>query len=263
MSCYRWLGLAVSTLAVLLLAEPQLDETVASPLSPSRNAEIRVAVATNFTAPIEELVVRFKQQTGNKVVPVFGSTGKHYAQIKNGAPFDAFFAADAARPKRLEDDSTAVPGSRFTYAIGRLILWSPRTGLVDSAGAVLGQDKFHYLALPNPVLAPYGRAAQQVLEKRGLWDRLQSRIVRGENIGQTYQFIKSGNAELGFVACSQVMPPGQLIVGSYWVVDSSLYNPIEQQCVLLNDNPVARAFLEYVRSDEAKELIRGFGYRTE
>jgi len=224
--------------------------------------EIRVAVASNFTTAIRDLAGRFEQHSGHKVTLVFSSTGKHYAQIIHGAPFDAFFAADARRPELLDTEGVALAGSRFTYAVGKLVLWSPDEDRVDSTGKVLEQGDFRHLALANPRLAPYGRAAREVLEKRGLWEALQDRMVRGENIGQAFQFVGSGNAELGFVAWSQVKRPGQVASGSWWDIPQVLYSPIEQQAVLLKDNPVARNFIAYVRSEEALEIIRTYGYGT-
>ncbi len=226
------------------------------------SAEIQVAVASNFADAIKAIANAFQAQTGHKVILIFGSTGKHYAQIRHGAPFDLFFAADSKRPARLEKEGVALPGSRFTYAIGRIVLWSPQEGLVDSAGKVLEKGRFRHLAVANPKLAPYGKAAQEVLRARGLWDRLQGRMVRGENIGQTFQFVKSGNAELGFVALSQVKRPGQTMKGSVWQVAESLYSPIEQQAVLLKDRDIARRFMQFVKSDESQAVIRGFGYGT-
>lgn len=236
--------------------------TLVALLSPAARAdEIRVAVATNFAAPVQVIVTRFAETTGNRMVPVFGSTGKHYAQIKNGAPFAAFLAADARRPALLEKEGVAVAGSRFTYAVGRIILWSPREGYVDTEGRVLVDGDFRHLAIANPVLAPYGRAAQEVLQARGLWERLQGgRLVRGEDIGQTFQFVHSGNAELGFVAYSQVKRPGQTLPGSWWEVPQTLYRPIEQQAVLLQENSTARAFLAFIRGDEARTIIADYGY---
>jgi len=224
--------------------------------------EIRVAVASNFAEPSKVISKRFERQTGHKVTLVFGSTGKHYAQIKNGAPFEAFLAADAHRPKLLEDQGVALPGSRFTYATGRIVLWSPTAGYIDATGQILAHGNFRYLAIASPKLAPYGKTAQEVLQARGLWDSLQRRMVRGENIGQTFQFVKSGNAELGFVAYSQVKRPDQPMEGSYWEVPQALYVPIEQQAVLLKDDAAARAFLEFIRSDAALAIIRGYGYGT-
>jgi molybdate transport system substrate-binding protein len=231
-------------------------------LSPSHSDEIRVAAASNFSGVITVLAKRFEGETGHRVVLSFGSTGKHHAQITNGAPFDAFFAADTARPQRLEEAGIAIADSRFTYAAGRIVLWSPQSGYVDSEGKVLATGDFRHLAIANPLLAPYGRAAQEVLEEIGLWTGLAGRLVRGENISQTFQFVHSGNAELGFVAYAQVRQLGLGEDGSLWDVPRTLYTPIEQQAVLLTDNATARAFLSYVRSDEARTFIRNAGYDT-
>lgn len=224
--------------------------------------EIRVAVASNFTTAIRDIAGRFERQSGHRVTLVFGSTGKHYAQIKHGAPFEAFFAADMRRPRLLDEEGLALAGSRFTYAVGKLVLWSPEADRVDPAGEVLERGDFRHLAIASPRLAPYGRAAREVLKKRGQWQGLQNRIVRGENIGQTFQFVGSGNAELGFVAWSQVKRPGRPTAGSWWEIPQALYSPIEQQAVLLKDHPVARDFMAYVRSKDALEIIRSYGYGT-
>lgn len=225
-------------------------------------AELRVAVASNFTRTMTSLIQQFEAKTGQKVKLVFGSTGKHYAQIRNGAPFDAFFAADIKRPKLLEEEGITVPGSRFTYAIGKLMLWSPEVDVVDSSGKVLEQGGFRYLAIANPKLAPYGRAAREVLQSRGLWEGMKGKIVRGENISQSYQFVNSGNAELGFVAYSQLKHPGQRINGSYWKIPQALYTPIEQQAVLIKDSEAGRRFLSYIQSKEALMIINDHGYET-
>lgn len=223
--------------------------------------EIRVAVAANFASTMNALVRLYERSTGDKVLVSSGSTGAHYAQIKNGAPFEAFFAADVRRPKLLEDEGVAIPGSRFTYAVGRVVLWSRQPGLVDSEGHVLETGSFRHLAIANPKLAPYGAAAREILERRGLWQPLQDRIVRGQDIGQTFSFVYSGSAELGFVAYSQLLHPGRPAVGSYWLVPQDLYAPIEQQAVLLKDVPAARQFLDFVKGDEARAVIQSFGYR--
>jgi molybdate transport system substrate-binding protein len=222
--------------------------------------EVLVVVASNFAGAIKAIAERFEQQTGHDVVLSFGSTGKHYAQIRHGAPYHAFFAADMQRPRLLEEEGRIVPGSRFTYAFGRLVLWSPQADRVDPHGEVLASGGFARLAIANPRLAPYGAAAQQVLEARGLWDTLQPRLVRGENIGQTYQYVQSGAAELGFVAYSQVRTPDAEPAGSAWIVPETLYQPIEQQAVLLKDTPAARAFMAFVRSEAAAGIIEGYGY---
>jgi molybdate transport system substrate-binding protein len=227
------------------------------------SGRIHVAVASNFSQAVRQISERFEKATGHEVVLSFGSTGKLYAQIRNGAPFHAFLAADAERPARLEDEGLAEPGSRFTYVVGNIVLWSPRAGFVDSDANILETRRFRHLALANPKLAPYGRAAREVLRARGLWEALQDRMVRGENIAQTYQFVKSGSAELGFVAFSQIKRPGRPVEGSYWEVPQTLYSPIEQQAVLLRgNNPVARAFLSFMRQDESLRIIRDFGYGT-
>jgi molybdate transport system substrate-binding protein len=223
---------------------------------------INVAVASNFTDAIKSIVKHFEADTGHKVTLIFGSTGKHYAQIKNGAPFDAFFAADVKRPELLDKEGIAKSGSRFTYAIGKIILWSPNPDYVDKYGKVLEDGHFRHIAIASPKLAPYGKAAQEILHDRGLWDKLRKRAVRGENIGQTFNFVRSGNVELGFVAYSQLKRPNQPIIGSVWQVPQELYTPIEQQAVLLKDNKTARALLDYVKSEKSLQIIRGFGYGT-
>lgn len=227
---------------------------------PPRADEIRVAVASNFADAIKAVVDVFEKETGHRVIPSFGSTGKLYAQIRHGAPFDAFFAADARRPALLEAEGVARPGSRFTYAVGNVVLWSPDTDLVDANAGILVDGGFRHLAMANPKLAPYGKAAEEIMRKKGVWDGLQARIVRGENIAQTFQFVKSGNAELGFVALSQVTQPGKAIAGSLWRPPLALYTPIEQQAVLLNENPAARQFLAFMQANAAVKIIKSYGY---
>jgi len=223
--------------------------------------EARVAVASNFAATAKALEISFEQQTDHEVRLVFGSTGKHYAQIRNGAPVNVLLAADEWRPRLLEEEGVAVRGSRFTYARGRLVLWSSEAGYVDGEGRVLEEGDFRHLAIANPKLAPYGAAAQEVLETLDLWDQLGKRIVRGENIAQALQFVDSGNAELGFVAAAQVSPERRTS-GSRWVVPETLHSPIDQQAVLIRDEPAARDFLLFLGSDEAKEIIRRSGYEV-
>jgi len=224
--------------------------------------EIKVAVASNFLAA-RAVASRFEETTGHQVTLIFGSTGKHYAQILNGAPFDLFLAADAQHPARLEREGHAIAASRMTYAVGTLVLWSSDQSLVDPRGEVLEQGDFRHLAIANPALAPYGMAAQQVLEARKLWRALEGRLVRGENIAQAFQFVASGNAELGFVALSQVERHGKPPVGgSLWKVPPHLHAPIEQQAVLLVDSATARDFLEFIRGDVARAIIREHGYTT-
>jgi len=225
-------------------------------------SEIRVAVASNFSNAMATIADQFETESGHTLKLSFGSTGKHYAQIVNGAPFDIFFAADAKRPGLLEQEGQGIAGSRFTYALGKLVLWSPKPEFVDSHADILKQGTFRHLAIANPKLAPYGVAARQVLQSLELWQDMQGRMVRGENIGQAFQFVASGNAELGFVARSQVMRPGLEATGSAWAVPQFLYDPIEQQAVLLNDKQAARAFMSFVRSDEAIRIIREHGYQV-
>ena len=224
--------------------------------------ELTIAVAANFTRAAKQLVAEFEQHSTHRVHLAFGSTGAQYAQIIHGAPFDAFFAADARTPMRLEEDGRIQPGSRFTYARGQLILWSPKVGVVDPEGKVLQRGDFAHLAMANPRLAPYGLAAQQTLEALGVAEKLQEKLVRGENISQAHQFIHSGAAGLGFVALAQIIDPEkpEQISGSYWRVPADLYEPIEQQAVLLSDKKAAREFVDFVRSEKGKGIIRAYGY---
>ena len=221
---------------------------------------IQVAVASNFGPAMRVLAERFEADSGHRLRLSFGSTGKQYAQIRNGAPFDLFLAADTRRPELLEAQGLVVPGSRFTYALGQLVLWSPQPNLVDAGGEVLRGNAFRHLAVANPKLAPYGAAAQQVLMRLGLWDALQPRLAFGENVGQTLQFVVSGSAELGFVARAQVMALEAAQRGSWWQPPSSLYAPLAQQAVLLSEQPAARALWQFLRSDAAHRLLRHSGY---
>ncbi len=230
--------------------------------APIAAVEIRVAVASNFSHAIKAIVRRFEETSGHRVKLIVGSTGKHYAQIKHGAPFDAYFAADSRRPRLLQQQGIALPDSLFTYALGHLVLWSPIDNYVDPEGAVLASGTYRHLSIANPKLAPYGKAAQQVLQARGLWTGLRTRMVRGENIGQAYHFINGANTELGFVALSQLKQPGTEPVGSYWLVPTALYSPIEQQAVQLRDNPATHAFMRFIKSTEIQQLIRSYGYTT-
>jgi molybdate transport system substrate-binding protein len=222
--------------------------------------EVRIAVATNFTNAMEALAERFEQSSEHRVLPSFGSTGSLYAQIKNGAPFEAFFSADTERPRLLEQEGVAVAGSRFLYAVGRIALWSPQPDYVDEGGKVLEAGDFRHLAIANPDVAPYGAAAREILQARGIWDALQPRLVQGQDIGQTYSFVYTRNAELGFVAWAQLKKPEGAVEGSYWLVPESLHEPIAQEAVLLRDVPAAKAFIEFVRGTEAREIVRSFGY---
>lgn len=227
--------------------------------------EVRVAVAANFTAPMQKIAEAFARDTGHRAVLAFGATGKFYAQINNGAPFDVLLAADEQTPQRLEDEGQGVTGSRFTYAVGSLVLWSAREGYVDPQGRVLADGDFRHLALANPKTAPYGAAALQTLEKLSLRERLQPRFVQGENIAQTHQFVASGNAELGFIALSQVIEDGRIARGSAWRVPADQHQPIRQDALLLQrgeHNPAARALLDYLKGASAVALIRAYGYEV-
>lgn len=226
-------------------------------------AEVSVAVAANFTAPMNKIAAEFEKDTGHKAVLSFGSTGKFYAQIKNGAPFQVLLAADQDTPAKLEQESLTAPGSRYTYAIGKLVLWSKQSNLVDDKGEVLRKGNFDKLAIADPRLAPYGAAAVEVLDKLGLRAALSPKLVQGENIGMAYQFVSTGNAALGFVALSQIQADGKIQEGSAWIVPTTLHAPIKQDAVALSnskDNPAAAALLNYLKGDKARTIIKGFGY---
>ncbi len=226
-------------------------------------AEVSVAVAANFAAPMKIIAQDFERATGHKAVLSFGGTGQFYAQIKNGAPYSLLLAADAHTPAKIEKEGLGATGTTFTYAVGQLVLWSKTPGRVDDQGEILKMGNFSKLAIANPKLAPYGAAAIEVLNHLGVMSQVKSKIVEGANIAQTYQFVFSENADLGFVALSQVYENGKFKQGSGWVVPNLMYSPIKQDTVLLNpgrDNPAAIALLTYLRSDAAKAVIRKFGY---
>jgi molybdate transport system substrate-binding protein len=232
----------------------------------SHAAEVQVAVASNFTKPMQVIAEQFEQDTGHKVLLAFGSTGKLYAQIHNGAPFDVLLAADEAAPAKLESEGQGVTGSRFAYAIGTLVLWSARKGYVDDQAKALTERPYRHLAIANPKTAPYGAAAMATLEKLGLTESVRGRLVQGENIAQAHQFVASGNAELGFVALSQVVENGTISHGSGWIVPAIFHPPIRQDALLLNkgrDNPVAQALLDYLKGAKAAEVITAHGYSLE
>jgi molybdate transport system substrate-binding protein len=222
--------------------------------------EIRVAVASNFATAMKALTVEFEKTTAHHVVLSFGSTGKHYAQIKNGAPFDVFLAADAARPALLEEQDIALIGSRTTYARGKLVLWTSKPDVNDLKETLLNSQDIRHLALANPKLSPYGLGAKQVMVKLDIWPKLQTKLVRGENIAQTFQFVHSGNAELGFVAYSQAVNPKRSVQGSFWIPPQSLYSPIDQQAVLLNDKQASKDFLRFLEGSLARQIIQNYGY---
>ena len=218
--------------------------------------DVRVAVASNFSIVSIPLAEAFTQTTGYKVMMSYASTGKLYAQIVNGAPFDVLLAADLVRPLKLETDSVSVPGTRFTYAVGQLVLWSPKKSI--DVDMVLKKMQFRHLAIANEKLAPYGRAAMEYLTDLGLWPNIQDRLVRGENIGQAFHFVASESAQLGLVAG----PQAKNAKGTSYLVPQSHYSPINQQAVLLQDNPASRRFLTFLQSSEGKNIIKAHGFMT-
>lgn len=232
-------------------------------LSAAHADTVSVAVAANFTAPMHKIAAAFETDTGHKAELSFGATGKFYAQITNGAPFQILLSADDTTPARLEKEGKAVANAGFTYAIGTLVLWSAQPGYVDAQGAVLKTGDFKHLALANPKLAPYGLAAVQTMDKLGVTAQLQPRFVQGENIAQTHQFVATGNAQLGFVALSQVMADGKITSGSAWQVPAALHEPIRQDAALLTpgkDSAAAKALLAYLRGEKARSIIQSYGY---
>jgi molybdate transport system substrate-binding protein len=240
-----------------------LGALLASLAQVANAGEVNAAVAANFTAPAQQIVELFQKETGHTVKLSFGSSGKFYAQIKEGAPFDVLLAADEKNPKLLEQDGLAVKDSRFVYALGKLVLWSARPGFVDDKGAVLGKDGYNKIAYADPKLAPYGLAAQETLQRFDLWSKVQSKLVMGESITQTYQFAATGNADLAFIALSQITKDGKVTEGSWWIVPADMYNPIKQSAVQLSgakEPATAKAFMAFLKSEKALAIIRSFGY---
>ncbi|HNW64823.1 MAG TPA: molybdate ABC transporter substrate-binding protein [Piscinibacter sp.] len=245
------------------MRRPFIAALLALAASFAHAGEVQVAVAANFAGPLARIGEGFTAATGHMLKISAGATGKFYTQIISGAPFEVLIAADDETPKRLAAEGHAVAGTNFTYAIGKLVLWSARPGFVDHQGAVLASDKVKHVAIANPKVAPYGAAAMEVIKARGLSDAVTPKLVTAESIAQAHQFVASGNAELGFVALSQVAVPGKPTPGSYWAVPANLYGEIRQDAVLLKagaDNPAAKALLDYLKSEAAKKLIREFGY---
>ena len=226
--------------------------------------EIRVAVASNFYPAMKEIALQYelkksKTSENHKIVLIPGSSGRHYAQIMNGAPFDLFFSADKVRPILLEKKGISENGSRFTYALGKLVLWSSLDGFVEKEERLYHKD-LRFIAIANPKIAPYGVAAKEALISINLWEDMKSKLIRGENIAQTFQFVNSGNAKLGFVSYSQLMNPNYPVGGSFWMVPQSLYKPIEQQAVLLRESLLGKDFLSFMRTDQSLKIISKFGY---
>jgi molybdate transport system substrate-binding protein len=225
-------------------------------------AETQVAVAANFTEPANQIAAAFKAATGHTAVLSFGPSGQFYAQMARGAPYEVFLSADADRPKKAEQDGLGVTGTRFTYAVGRLMLYSKTPGLVDGAGAVLSSGRFNKLSIADPAAAPYGAAAIQTLQKLGVYNALKPKIVTGGSITQAYQFVETGAAELGFVAYSQVI---NVAGGSRWLVPAADHAPIDQQAILLytgQNNAAAKAFLSFLKSPAAVAIIKKYGYEA-
>lgn len=230
---------------------------------PVYSSEVNVAVATNFAAPMERIVALFQKESGHTVKVSLASSGKLYTQIKGGSPFDVLLSADETIPKRLIQDGQAVGSSRFVYAVGKLVLWSSQPGFVDAKGAVLNKGNFTKLAIADPKLSPYGLAAKETLEKLVMWNAMQEKLIKGENVAQTYQLAATENAELAFISLSQIMREGKVSEGSWWQVPPELHNPIRQSAVMLagaKDKIAAQAFLEFLKSNKAVAIIRSFGY---
>ncbi len=233
---------------------------VCLPVAAAKAGETQVAVAANFSEPAKEIAAAFQRATGHRAVLSFGASGAFYAQISHGAPFQVFLSADAERPLKADQDGLAVPGSRFTYAVGRIVLYSATPGLVDAKGAILKRGRFGRIAIADPETAPYGLAAVQTMKMLGVYPSVVPKIVKGSSIAQTYQFVATGAAELGFVALSQLV---NVSGGSRWIVPKSLHAPINQQAVLLKTgatDPASRAFLAFLKSRRAVTIIQRYGY---
>ena len=241
----------VITLALLLFGQA------------SWSATVLVAVAANFSKPMTEIVSQFEKATGHSAKLSFGSSGKFVSQLENGGPFEVLLSADEKGPEKLEQAGLTVPNSRFVYALGKLVLWSATPNFVDDKGKILMTSNFKHLALADPKVAPYGAAAIDVLKKMKLFEKLQPLFVQGENIAQTYQFISTANAELGFLALSQVIENGKIVGGSSWIIPDNLHAPIRQGAVLMKkgaENPAARALIDYLKSIPALAIIKKYGY---
>jgi molybdate transport system substrate-binding protein len=240
-----------------------LTELLLMAISPAFAGEAHVAVAANFLPALKKLSQSFEEQTGHHVLITSGSTGQLYAQISHGAPFDVFLAADQERPRRLEAKGFTVPDSRFTYAIGQLVLWSTDAGISKQGWQGLLDEKVKHIAIANPRIAPYGQAALQTLQGLGLWDKVQAKLVQGENAGQAFQFAATGNAQAGFVALAQVLDANKTNQGGYWLVPPELYTPIKQDAVLLTrarNNAAAQAFYNFLRDPGTRSIIQAAGY---
>jgi molybdate transport system substrate-binding protein len=230
--------------------------------APAFASDVQVAVAANFTDTAKDIAAAFEKKTGNHVVMSFGPSGGFFSQIEQGAPFEVFLSADAERPVKLEADGFGIKGTRFVYAYGTLILWSATPGFVDNKGTVLAKGQFEHLAIADPASAPYGVAAIEAMKKLGVYDKIQPKIVKGTSIAQAYTFVNSGSAELGFIALSQVY---KFPRGSIWYVPKDSYTAIDQQAILLKpgeNDPAARAYLDFLKSPEAVKIIKSYGYEV-
>jgi molybdate transport system substrate-binding protein len=227
-------------------------------------AEIKVAVASNFANVLKEIAVEFQKDTGHQLAITPGATGKFYAQISNGAPFDVFLSADDETPRKLAQEGKAITSSQFTYAIGRLALWSPNPEMVDKNADILKTDKFKFIAIANAKVAPYGQAAVQTMQKLGVLTKIEPRVVQGESIAQTYQFVSTGNAQLGFVALSQIFEHGKIKTGSAWIVPEEMHEQLKQDAVILQtckQTSVCQDLMDYLKSDKAKKMMASYGYK--
>ena len=227
-------------------------------------AEIKVAVASNFANTLKEIAVEFQRDTGHQLAITPGATGKFYAQISNGAPFDVFLSADDETPRKLAQEGKAIAASQFTYATGRLALWSPSPDLVDKNADILKTDKFKYIAIANAKVAPYGQAAVQTMQKLGVLSKIEPRVVQGESIAQTFQFVSTGNAQLGFVALSQIFENGKIKTGSAWIVPEEMHEQLKQDAVVLQsckNTSACQALMDYLKSEKIKKMMSSYGYK--
>ena len=227
-------------------------------------AEIKVAVASNFANVLKEIAVEFQKDTGHQLAITPGATGKFYAQISNGAPFDVFLSADDETPRKLAQEGKAIASSQFTYAIGRLALWSPNPEMIDKNADILKTDKFKFIAIANAKVAPYGQAAVQTMQKLGVLTKIEPRVVQGESISQTYQFVSTGNAQLGFVALSQIFENGKVKTGSAWIVPEEMHEQLKQDAVILQSckqTSVCQDLMDYLKSEKAKKMMASYGYK--
>ena len=232
---------------------------------PACAAEVSAAVAANFAAPMQRIAALFHKESGHTVKLSLAASGKLYAQIKGGAPFDVFLSADEELPKRLLQEGLAVAGSRFVYATGRLVLWSAQPGLVDEKGAVLNSGNFDKLAYANPSYSPYGIATRETLTKLTMWNAMQKKLKKGDDVAQAYQLAASESADMAFIALAQVMRDGKVATGSWWIVPPELHKPIRQSAVLLSgakEPAAAQALLAFLQSEKARAVMRGFGYEV-